>query len=115
MNWKRFLKLDWGKVVITILLIIVFSPKPCGSSGWEAGTSSSCSCYGILKTSPPSGMWDSYTYRCYGICDFTCSEQHPEFILIFMLEFWIETILLILALYLISCFIIWIYDKVKKR
>ena len=120
---KELLKPNKKNIALFMLLIIILSPKPCGNGALT--TPPECSCYGILDTSPPPGMWDfSYVYRCYGICDITCSyfkQVSSDLILSYILElmiiYWIKTILIMLISYIISCLIVWIYNKkfTKKK
>jgi hypothetical protein len=114
MSWKKFL-LDWRKILLTIFLIFVFSPKPCGT-GSPTGVAVECSCYGLLDTSV-HGAWDfPYIYQCYGVCDFTCDKSSSEFILSLVFQYRLGfELLLILYSYLISCLIVWAYDKATKE
>jgi len=113
MKLRSFLKPDMRKILILLFLIIIFSPKGCGSSGWGGQSPISCSCYGVLDTFG-FGSADSSTYRCYGICDFSCPNQRPEFVFLFMIFYPLQTILMAVILYLITCFVIWTYEKLRK-
>ena len=82
MNWKEFLKPDWRKIVITILLMILPTIFIKGI------TDIFHSCPVGMINCPPLFDWES-----------------------FMVMF---TISLIIT-YLLSCLIVWIYDKLKKK
>ncbi len=76
MNFKKFLKPDWRKIVIFIPLSIVFA--------WGAGIP--------LRSTIPVGEISNVP-----LLDPTN--------LVINLIFW----------YLFSCFLVWIYDKIKKK
>lgn len=83
MNIKKFLKPNWRKIVITVILMII----PFIYLGVSSFIIHSC----------PVGMTDCSPY-------------------IFDLEFFSVMIFIsIIITYLISCLIIWVYDKVKKK
>jgi len=81
MNWKQFLKPDWRKIVLTILLMILPTIFIKGI------TSILHSCPVGTINCPPLFDWESFVVM------FTIS---------------------LIITYLLSCLIVWIYDKVKK-
>jgi len=82
MKWKEFLKPDWRKIVITILLMII--------------PTIFIKAYTTVLHSCPIGMID-----CPPLFDWKLFLQ--------------MIILVLIGIYLFSCLIIWIYDKVKKK
>jgi hypothetical protein len=82
MDWKKFLKPDWRKIVITILLMIL--------------PTIFIKAYTTVLHSCPVGMTD-----CPPLFDW---------------ELFLQMIVIALIItYSISCFLVWIYDKVKKK
>jgi hypothetical protein len=87
MNFKQFLKPDWRKIVIFIVLLIVFLP-------WKSDI-----------------IVGELYWRAWGFPWPILAHKEGLFLtliyqgLIIDLIFW----------YLISCLIIWIYDKLKKK
>ena len=96
MNWKGFLKPDWKKIIIFIILLIIFLPFKYVVSAalpiiW-AGRGLPLPIY--IDILVGEGMvWTTINYPLLGV------------LLIIDLIFW----------YFLSCFIVWIYDKVKKK
>ena len=96
MNWKEFLKPDWRKIVITVLLFLII-PEP------------------IVLCIDPGGC--NWTLIPFG------NLLSPLMILLFIVSMGgsvtFEPILIILMTllvsYFLSCLIVWIYDKVKKK
>jgi hypothetical protein len=86
MNWKEFLKPDWRKIVLTVILM--FIPLPMYVDTF-------CSCY-----SPP--------------CQ--CPKKIMFYPLLLSLGIGLLTLPIDLVIsYLLSCLIVWIYDKRKKK
>jgi hypothetical protein len=95
MNWKKFLKPDWRKILLTILIgilaFLIFMEtgiycKPCASE-------TECVC----------------PYSLPQLLSF------PIFIIWAQSNDWIIISSSILYWYILSCLIVWIYDKVKKK
>jgi len=99
MSWKEFLKPDWRKIVITLALIglsFLYIYEPLIADAYEA--------YRGL----PLFYWKYFVGAGPLIEGMEVPEPVTEFLyfnLIIDLIFW----------YLLSCLIIWIYDKVKKK
>ena len=100
MNVKQFLKPDQGKIVILVIITIVLSllPFKFGSVYYNA--------HGLplpLYFCMPNGLY-VYPEAPAPNCGFV---DYPYLYLYSLIDivFW----------YLISCFIIWIYDKLKKK
>jgi hypothetical protein len=102
MTLKQFLKPDWRKIVIFVVLIIIFSliiwffPTynifascfPCGDCGINRGFPLT------FHVSHPAGKCETEFYTSYLI---------------------IDIIVDVMITYFLSCLIVWIYDKVKKK
>lgn len=90
MNWKQFLKPDWRKIIIVLIFLIAPTHREVifGSDVYLLGVPLPC-----LSVS-----WSFVGNRIDGL------HTIPIFLLID-----------IAIGYLIGCFIIWIYDKVKKK
>lgn len=90
MNWKEFLRLDWRKIVIFVIFVILSVIVPFRS---------------ILGSWVDTGPIFNYESIVCGEEPFSCSPQIFLPYMIFNLVFY----------YLLSCLIVWIYDKVKKK
>jgi len=96
MSWKEFLKLDWRKVlifvIISMLSILLIEPqRGCCSCCPKWATiciAMCCPCYNFI-------VWPYFGVK--GTMDI--------FGIFVSVVYW----------YLISCLIVWVYDKVKKR
>jgi hypothetical protein len=102
MNWKQFLKPDWRKIVIFIVLFILLTP------------------FSIFNVNlSERGFPFSYSYYlapedCRGINGNVRCIIEPMQIFnwgYFILDVFIWAIIS----YLLSCLIVWIYDKFRKR
>jgi hypothetical protein len=99
MNWKRFLKPDWRKIILTVILIslsFLYIYEPVIMDAYEA--------YRGL----PMFYWKYFTGTGLIVPGMNLPEPVTEFLylnLIIDLIFW----------YFLSCLIIWIYNKVKKK
>jgi hypothetical protein len=98
MNWKQFLKLDWKKIVVFVILIFI-AMFSIGIPFWsypmcEPGGS----CPLIFNFLPSDKIISSNIYLNNG----------------FRID-WIILFFILLLLYLFSCLIVRIYDKVKKK
>ena len=96
MNFKQFLKPDWRKIVISVVLFIILSylinnPFYTEDKGFPL-VFLDFAVYGPALL--PSGTIVDYRGPVFSLMN-----------LIIDLIFW----------YILSCFIIWIYDKFKKR
>jgi len=86
MNWKEFLKPDWRKIVIFVIILLVFSFMP---------TYYNLNVFDYI-------IWTFTGVPCPGgYCDKGLKNLIPAIVLLIM---W----------YLISCIIVWIYHKLKK-
>lgn len=90
MNIKQFLKPDWRKFIVFIIILIISL-----MSVFFSGCFSGRPCF-IFP-------WTIFTF----ILDF--------FMEFGFLGFWPVAIPSIIYWYLLSCFIIWIYDKIKVK
>ena len=92
MNWKKFLKPDWRKIVIFVILMIIPIPIPLYAS---------CKCFPAPCNCPTELMF------------------YPIIIMILLGAISISSLLLLLVdmivSYLLSCLIVWIYDKIKVK
>ncbi len=104
MKFKQFLKLGWKKIALTIILIpltfFVFIFLKEFYCGWL-----------ICQPSPCSGDLYSIPWECG--CPI-CSLEQPInlYFQTLLIAFYVSFLLLS---YLLSCLIVWIYDKVKKK
>jgi len=129
MNWKKFF-LDWRKIVIFIIFVLlsyfIFAKE---SSGGCAGmpqeesvspkdmkciwTSNSCPIMGYKLFVP---LWPiSVIHECAYYGEVSLFVEILSSNLPVNLFFSISGILNIVYWYLLSCLIIWIYDKVRKK
>jgi hypothetical protein len=101
MNLKQFLKPDWRKIVVFIVLLIIFLVIYKYKLSLMAGE--------LPSSFPAKGLPLPIYIGCPEKME--CpektegSEKLLKLFLIINLIFW----------YFTSCFIIWIYDKVKKK
>jgi hypothetical protein len=87
MNWKKSLKPDWKKIVLTVILFLI-STRYTYTLGLDAPTS-----YGFPISVYQLGGWPAgYTGFLY-----------------------IGIVIDLIFYYLISCLIIWFYDKKSKK
>jgi hypothetical protein len=98
MNWKEFLKPNWIKIVIFLIIFIAFSLMPI----W---TTIRCSAWECMPGPTTSSFFDSVE-----------SMKNKEFYDFGYFTSWISIFFGFLIIsYLLSCIIILIYDKVKKK
>jgi len=103
MNWEKFLKPDWQKIVIfgIFFILIFFIPFNCH--------------YIALPT--PVGVEGGSVNFCTSIYQYDMESVicclRPISAVIETLSY--QLIPIIIFSYLLSCLIVWIYDKVKKR
>jgi preprotein translocase subunit SecE len=93
MNWKEFLKPDWRKIVLTIILFTIVT----GLKWYLFDT-----CLGCYNTyfGVPLAFYEKIVWP---------RENEMTNFLIFNL------IVDIIFWYLLSCLIVWIYDKFRKK
>jgi len=102
MNWKEFLKPEWGKIVIFVILMAVTYFYE--SNWWILGPDVHfhglpLPYYQCTTEYLPHTPVDTY-------CNFKVGpDAFPYIWLVIDVIFW----------YFISCLIVWIYDKVKKN
>jgi len=118
MNWKQFLKPDWRKILITIIIFstifyfitsLLMAKPPCMTSR--------CTGTNIDRSELPQ-------YVC-GICDVNVKQNdHLIGIIIYLISPSLLTynlgnfdffIIELIYYYLLSCLIVWIYDKIKVK
>jgi len=89
MNWKQFLKPDWRKITIVVILVLIgfFSVQNCAPRG----------------KSYPLILFPFYFYEGYQNMVSNCSVD------------FIPAITSVIYWYILSCIIIWLYDKFRKR
>jgi hypothetical protein len=105
MNIRKFLKPDWRKIVVTLIFLILH----------------------FLFSS-----FSEYSFCASNFAGFTCGyfallgilSLPIDFLIWFTMDWWagywgyyypIFLILTVFYYYLLSCLIVWIYDKVKKK
>ena len=120
MNWKEFVKPTIAKLLLFIIFVLIIpfpwlSIKFQGCVPWcwktlENGSvinSTQCPCASPLGGwSPPFGPIVSIFYD---------SNVSSESLITTIMEFPVLFIILFILSYLFSCFVIWIYHKVKKK
>jgi len=98
-SWKEFLKPDWRKIVLTCIFIslsffYVYSPLIADAYEEYRGL--------------PLFYWKYFVGTGPIITGMKLPEPSTEFL-------YLNLIIDIIFWYLISCIIVWIYDKFKKR
>jgi hypothetical protein len=95
MNWKKFFKPDWRKIAIFFVLLIltIFSVQACGQI-------TPAFSYNLLFA--PFYFYNILNRQYF---DFYSNCDTSYIPLIFSTIYW----------YLLSCLIIWIYEKTKKK
>jgi hypothetical protein len=110
MNWKQFLKPDWRKIVIFFIILflelqllgIIFRYPP------EPPIQSFC-CQDFKKTGIMPDYCKEINLTVEGCLKYENIRKTEAFYNLLILIFDIVIV------YIISCFIVWVYDKVKKR
>jgi len=97
MNWKEFLKPDWRKIVVFVILFIL-------SSFISAYFNTIYSAIGFCS-SIKAGFPLAFNTEISGIECGGDSSNFDIFSFILDIIFW----------YLLSCLIVWIYDKFRKK
>jgi hypothetical protein len=91
MNLKNFLKPDWRKIVLSVILLLWYLSSILIAIAEEGGFNS------VLHFIAVFGMLIFFPFS------------------LFYIFFPVDIILSILYTYLLSCLIIWVYDKRKKK
>jgi len=97
MSLKEFLMPDWRKIVVFILLFIVVT---------YIGLST------ITGIGPKSLWWSEKGIPLFYIHEGDYGPHSPGF---YIVNFLIDLITYIVISYLLSCLIVWGYDKLKKK
>lgn len=95
MNWKQFLKPNWGKIVIFVILILVTSIIP-----------------NLFTYGADIGINYGFPFNFYGCCGGPAllpGQTSPSFFRYYAI------IMNIVIWYLFSCLIVWIYGKVRGK
>jgi len=95
MNWKGFLKPEWRNIVIFVFLIIVTSSIP-----------------NLFVEGADIGINYGFPFNFYGYGggpELLPGQSIPTYL---RYEALIEDVVI---WYLLSCLIVWVYDKVKKK
>jgi hypothetical protein len=113
MNWKEFLKPDWRKIVLTVIILFLVTFLPvllgfCTHVDFQCIKLSKCvTCVLAIQ---PFFVFLPYTgisYTPIGLTNiYYISSSY------WILNYWV---LDIITWYLLSCFIVWIYDKFRKK
>ena len=120
MKWKKFLKPDWRKIFLTIILVIIsllyflitpYMMLPMKEIGpWGL-------CCGLIR----GGMESKLHNICFelNITSLEICETHDKQVQfernLYTILTIVSLIILILFCYILSCLIVWICDKVKKK
>jgi hypothetical protein len=122
MNWKKFLKPDWGKILVfVIIFLIVFlyglslsnlypcAIPTCPSSQWiRLPWNHGCEkCY--LTISDYINGIIYYLAFPTNLIDYIFTKPQNFLISIFLI------IIQFFYYYILSCFIVWVYDKFRKK
>jgi len=110
MNWKQFLKPDWKKIVIFTIIFLI-TPLPGFWSNMDVFLYNQ-KCPKCPLPTPLSGEMDSNIMKMlinpnefYNVRSFYYDITGNPFYFISLL----------IIFYLLSCLIIWVYNKVKKK
>jgi len=106
MSWKEFLKPDWRKIVVLILLLIIFTvPVRTMSQSYPK--------YVSIHGLPFEYLEVGHDYTIESFFGITYIGISSNYMLsYFALAFFILDIIL---WYIISCFIFWIYGKIREK
>ncbi len=101
MTLKQFLKPDWRKIVLEILmfLILLVYISPCFDECCLESPLLNCPCLNCPFYACFSPMLD---------IEYVFKVPFFNFLPIFL-------VVMIIVLYILSCLMVWIYDKVKKK
>jgi len=99
MSWKEFLRPDWKKILITILLIILFS----------IGVQPYLTHPAVIKRYDPFTLMLSRIFGPF----YTYQSTYLEYVF-FGFEI-LVFILIAIEFYVFSCLIVWIYNKFKRK
>jgi hypothetical protein len=110
MNWKEMLKPDWRKIVIFVIILLI-TPLPGFWSNMDISLYNQ-KCPKCPLPTPLSGEMDSNIMKMlinsdefYNVKSFYYDIRGEPFYFITLL----------IIFYIISCFIICVYDKIKKK
>jgi hypothetical protein len=95
MGWKQFLKPDWRKIVLMLLFFLL------GLLNVRSYTSGSCGVLQVITVWEERGL--PFTFQ---VTKLHCSP------IIFIL---IPAFLDLIFWYLISCLIVWVHDRYRKK
>jgi len=99
---KEFLKPDWRKILVLIIIFFIFYLFNLNKT------------IAVRQLNTIEGLFSKFyplslVFGRYYICG------NEPFVEECFELYWINFIITIITVYLISCLIIWIYDKVKKK
>jgi len=104
MNWKKFLKPDWRKIVLALVLSLIL--PFFSTSGWDC-TETPCGSHYFYIMPIVGGFVNLMEFLKRLILSGVPFEALLMPLILFLISFIIS--------YLLSCLIVWIYDKVKKK
>jgi hypothetical protein len=106
MNVKQFLKPDWRKILIFVIMIVIYLFE------FLVANASFCGPQVIITSRQNCSHY--YTKYWVSPCSLFCGE--PDFLTSLINTIYYPLWLIgIIILYLLSCLIVWIYDKSRKR
>ncbi len=114
MNWKKFLKPDWRKIVITIIFILIFPLPYWNGTFCEQCWEEPCPPCPDTNFNPALIGW-YFTWRGSFYGSRRIIGWHNQALNV------LEGILMKLLIiglpisYFFSCLMAWVYDKVKKK
>lgn len=121
MGIKHFLKPDWRKIlifVILLILIILFIPITKGYRFVDCIPAWPCSSGGSIYTNLITEITNQISIGLsifYENPHYSVGKNLRIFASKHLFGIIIEAILAIIVSYLISCFIVWIYNKFRKK
>ena len=120
MNVKQFIKPDWRKVVLFVvlsILIILFMPISKGYLFVDCIPAFPCPGGGPIFTSLITEITNQVTIGLsifYENPHYSVEKNLKDFASRHLFGIIIELIFAIIFSYILSCFIVWIYDKIRK-
>ena len=114
MNWKKFLKPDWRRIVLTLIIILIFPLPYWNGTLCEQCLEEPCSPCPDTNFDPALIGW-YFTWRSSFYGHGRVIGWHNQALNV------LEGILMKLLIiglpisYLLSCLIIWVYDKYRKK
>jgi hypothetical protein len=123
MNWKEFIKPDWRKIVLFVIIFIIefsyyfnssvcFCPlSACATAQTEQATARMQNI--SIDIEPCDTCYSLPWEQCP--CDRYCGK--PDTITSIMIAIYspLFTIAILIIPYLLSCLIVWVYDKYRKK